>query len=334
MKAFQLDGSNSIGGIRAVEMDVPKPRRGQVLVKMRAASLNYLDLKIAEGRFSRRPAKGLIPLSDGAGEVVEVGQEVSAWRTGDRVVSTFFPRWISGPLPADGRSDEPGATRDGMLAEYVMFEQDALVAAPSHLSFAEASTLTCAGLTAWVCLTGGARLLLPGETVLTQGTGGVSTFAVQFAKLAGARVIATTSDDGKAERLKALGADHVVNYRKTPQWSGAVKNVTANQGADHIIELAGSLENSIAASAINAQINIVGVPEDQTIDPAILMRGIFELRRITVGSRASFEAMNRAIELHRLRPVVDRVFEFADVQAAYRHLESKRHFGKVVVTIA
>lgn len=335
MKFYQLDGSGSLDGLRVGEGEVPRPGRGQVLVRMRAASLNYLDLMVLDGRFPVRTSEGLVPLSDGAGEVVEAGDEVHRFAVGDRVAGTFFPRWISGPLPADGRAELPGASRPGMLTEYALFDQQALVAVPGHLSFAEAATLPCAALTAWATLTG-PRPVLPGEVVLTQGSGGVSVFALQFAKLFGARVLVTTSGPAKAERLRQLGADEVIDRESVPDWSAAVRALTGGQGADHIVEIggAGTLEKSVAAAAVEAQINMVGVLEKSAgVDPGLFMRGVTSIRRITVGSRAAFEAMNRAIAFHRLAPVIDRMFPFEEAPQAYRHLAGRGHFGKVVISI-
>lgn len=334
MRVWQLDGSGRIEGLRIHHRDIPEPRRGEVVVRIGAASLNYVDLMILEGGYRTPSPNGLIPLSDGAGEVVKIGEGVSAWKVGDRVASTFFPRWISGPLPQDGRRDQLGANKDGVLAEYALFDEDALVSCPPHLSFEEAATLPCAALTAWVSLMG-LRPLLPGEVVLTQGSGGVSIFALQFAKLAGARVIATTSDDVKAERLRALGADAVINYRANPDWAGAIKDLTGGRGADHIIEIggAGTLEKSVMAAAVEAQINFVGgLEKTNGVEPSLFMRNVYTMRRISVGSRTSFEAMNRAIAFHRLKPVIDRTFGFEEAQAAYRYFAGRAHFGKVVVT--
>ena len=335
MKRYRLDGSGSLEGLKVQEAEAPKsPRRFEVLVRMRAASINYLDLKILHGHFPANTT-GLVPLSDGAGEVVEIGEDVTRVAIGDRVASTFLPQWIAGPLPADARQVQPGATVDGMLSEYVTFSQEAVVKVPDHLSFEDASTLPCAALTAWQLFTG-PRPLLPGETVLVQGSGGVSLFALQFAKLAGARVVATTSSPDKAARLKELGADLVVNYRETPQWGKAVRELTSGKGADHIVEIGetDTLEQSITAAAINAQINLVGRPVGAPhIDPATLMRAVATYRRIAVGSRVEFEAMNRALELHGLKPVIDRAFDFDRARDAFAYFEKRGHFGKIVIRI-
>ena len=334
MRRYVLDGSGSIEGLRPEDVEIPQPRREEILVRMRAASLNFLDLKIIAGLF---PAKtqGLVPLSDGAGEVVAVGDAVFRFRPGDRVCSLFFPRWIAGDIPADARGEQIGANRPGILSEYVVFHQNAVTAAPSTLSFEEAATLPCAALTAWQLHTG-PRRVLPGETVLTQGSGGVSLFALQFAVIAGARPVSTTSSAEKAERLKDIGAVDAINYRDTPEWGKHARELTAGKGIDHIMEIgeAGTLEQSIIAAATNAQINLIGRPDQAPkIDPAMLMRALGTYRRITVGSRSDFEAMSRAIDACKVKPVIDRIFEPDQVLDAFRHFKGRSHFGKVVVRL-
>lgn len=333
MRKFVLDGSGTVEGIRELEVPVPEPRYREVLVRIRAASLNYLDLKILEGRFPGG-AKGMVPLSDGAGEVVATGEGVRRFAVGDRVASVFFPRWTAGAITADVRDEQIGANKDGVLAEYVVFHEEGLVRAPDTLDHQQASTLVCAGLTAWQMLTG-PRRLLPGETVLVQGTGGVSLFALQFARLAGARVIATTSSERKAERLQELGAEAVVNYRDMPQWGAEVRRV-AGRGIDHVLEIGepGTLEQSIAAAEANAQINLVGRPDSgPDIHPSLLSRALAIYRRISVGSRADFEAMNFAIDAAKLKPIIDKVFPAAEVGDAYRYLKQRGHFGKIVLRL-
>ncbi len=335
MKAYELDGSGTIDGIAVRDRDMPKPGRREVLVRMRATSLNYRDLMILDGRYSVKGRAGLVPLSDGAGEVVEAGEGVTRAKPGDRVMGTFFPRWLGGPISAAAISDQPSSLRDGMLAEYVVFDEDAVVPIPPHMSYEEGATLPCAALTAWVSLNG-PRPLLAGETVLTQGSGGVSIFALQIAKIFGARVIVTTSDDRKADHLLQLGADDIVNYRKDPDWPGTVRRLTGKAGADHILEIggAGTLEKSLRASSIGAVINMIGVLEEvEKVDGSMFMRAITTIRRISVGNRAELEAMNRALTLHKVKPVIDRVFPFAEAREAFRHFEGRGFFGKVVISI-
>ncbi|PTW99443.1 zinc-dependent alcohol dehydrogenase family protein [Pararhodobacter aggregans] len=333
MKSYRTDGSGRPDGITLADVAIPRPGPGEIAVRMRAVSLNYLDLKVIAGTFPGGRS-GLVPLSDGAGEVLEVGPAVSAWTTGDRVVTTFFPRWQAGPISDGARSVIPGSTVDGMLQEVVILREDAVVAAPAHLDWGQAACLPCAGLTGWQVLTG-ARPVLPGEVVLVQGTGGVSLFALQFARAAGARVIATSSSPAKAERLRAMGAETVIDYRQTPDWGDAVKRATAGQGADHIIEIgeAGTLEQSIRAAAIGAQINLIGRPVDAPkVDPAILMLAMgATYRRIAVGSRADFEAMNKALSALRIEPVIDRRFGPDAISEALRYGAGRGQFGKIVI---
>lgn len=336
MRVYELRRSpTGLEPVLVVRPD-PEPQRGQVLVRMQAASLNYLDLKIRDGRFAEATSEGLVPLSDGAGDVIAAGSDVQRLKVGDRVATTFFPRWISGPLPADGRAVQPGATTDGALAELAVFEENALVPVPQGISPLAAATLPCAGVTAWQIFTG-ARRVLPGDVVLVQGSGGVALFTLQLALLAGARVIATTSKANNAERLKAIGAEAVINYRERPDWSTAVRELTDGRGADHILEIgeAGTLEQSIRAAAIGAQINLIGVPDRGAgLDAAALMRAQATYRRISVGSRSDFEALLRAIDAHHMEPVIDRTYSFEEATQAYADLAERRHFGKLVIKIA
>jgi NADPH:quinone reductase-like Zn-dependent oxidoreductase len=278
---------------------------------VRATSLNYRDLMV---------------LKDG----------VTRFVVGDRVIGCFHPRWFGGPIKGNYLTDRLGANLDGMLAEYAVVSEEAAVAMPSHLSFEEAATLPCAAVTAWVALTGHRRVTA-GDTVLTQGSGGVSIFALQFARLLGAQVIATTSSAAKAERLRALGVAAVVNYVETPDWHEKVVELTDGRGADCVVEIggAGTLTNSIKALAVGGHISLIGSSLSRSgvmLDPLLLGGRGMTLGSISVGSRADFEAMNRAIALHRLRPVVDRVFPFEEAPDAYRYFESRAHFGKVVVS--
>lgn len=334
MKAFHIVPGES--RITAVDLPPPVPGPGQVLVRMRAASLNYLDLLIRDGKFGDLPSEGLVPMTDGAGEIVKAGEGCSRWREGDRVLGTFFPNWVAGPLPDDGRADLPGGSRDGMLREYVVFDEGALVRCPAHLSMEEGSTLPCAAVTAWDALFAG-KPLFPGQTVLTQGSGGVSLFVLQLARAAGARVIATTSTETKAERLRALGAHATVLYRNNPDWAREVTALTDGAGVDHVVEIggAGTLAQSVRAAAIGAEIAMVGVLEQASqVDASLFMQQVTTIRRISVGSRASFEALNRALEVNMIHPVIDHVFPFEEASQAYAHLSSQGHVGKIVISIA
>jgi NADPH:quinone reductase-like Zn-dependent oxidoreductase len=336
MRAYRIENFGSVDGIVLGESPDPQPGTREILVRVRATSLNYRDLMVLKGG-GRGPTKqGVVPLSDGAGEVVALGDRTSRFAVGDRVIGCFHPRWFGGPIKRDYLSDRLGANLDGMLAEYAIVNEEAAVAVPGDLSFAEAATLPCAAVTAWVALTGHRRVTA-GDTVLTQGTGGVSIFALQFARLLGARVIATTSSAAKAERLTSLGATAIINYVETPAWHEEVMRLTHGQGIDCVVEIGGpaTLTNSIKALAVGGHISLIGSSlsrSDTMLDPLLLGGRGMTLGSISVGNRTDFEAMNRAIALHRLRPIIDRVFPFEYAVDAYRHFESRTHFGKVVIS--
>ncbi|APH55874.1 Alcohol dehydrogenase [Granulibacter bethesdensis] len=341
MKLYRLPGPHGIvpqgfDSLYTTEAPEPKPRRGQVLVRLRAASLNYRDLLVARGQYPLSPVPpDLIPLSDGAGEVIETGEDVTRFQPGDRVAPCFFQSWHDGPITERDGASALGGAIHGVLTEYAVFEQDGLVRIPDHLSWEEAACLPCAAVTAWHALFGSTPVQ-PGQTVLTQGTGGVSIFAIQFAKAAGARVITTSSSDKKLSRAQALGADEGINYRSRPDWHKAATALTGGLGVDHVVEVggAGTLWQSIRAARLGGQIHLIGVLSGQNeINPMPLMARSQTLRGIYVGSRAMFEAMNIAISQHRIKPVIDRVFPFAEAVAAYRHLESATHLGKVVIRL-
>ncbi len=333
MRLYRLPKAESLDDLTQDEAPMPVPQRGQVVVRMHAWSLNYRDLMVATGRYGAggTPAN-LIPLSDGAGEVTAIGPEVRRASIGDRVCPTFMQGWFGGEVIAEARQRALGGGIDGVLAEYVLVDQEDLVAVPAPLSYEEAATLPCAAVTAWNALFG-ARRLQPGETVLVLGTGGVSMFALQFAHAAGARVIATSSSAGKLARARALGAVEGINYRDQPDWQDAVRALTDGRGADYVVEVggAGTLARSVAAVRIGGQVALIGVLTGGQIDPAPIMRRNVTLRGIFVGSREMFEAMNRAITHHALHPVIDAVFPFARAADAYRHLQSAAHVGKVVI---
>lgn len=315
--------------------DIQRPGPSQVLVKMRAASLNYRDLLVASGRYAmgNTPAN-LVPLSDGAGEVVEVGKEVTSLKLGDRVAMNFVQHWLGGEYEETFAESALGGGCHGVLTEYAVFDQDGLVKLPGHLSFEEGATLPCAAVTAWNALFG-QRSVQPGETVLIQGTGGVSLFALQFAKLAGARVIATSSSTQKLNTSFALGADDGVDYSAYPNWHEQAMALTENRGVDHVVEVVGgeNVGRSVEATRNGGIIHLIGAQEGGMIDPTRARRRNVTLRGLYVGSRAQFQAMNRAIAFHKLKPVIDRIFPFSEAATAYRHLESKTHVGKVVISI-
>lgn len=336
MRSYRLPRATSLDDLALVEADAPRPGRGQVLVRMRAASLNYRDLMVATGRYGRGDVPpGLVPLSDGAGEVAEVGPEVTRFRAGDRVAGIFMQSWIGGAIRPDDFDSALGGSIDGVLSEYRVFGEDGLVRLPTHLSFAEGATLPCAAVTAWNALYG-SRPLASGDTVLVLGSGGVSVFALQFARAAGARIIATSSSDEKLERMRALGASDGVNYRMSPDWEQDVRRLTDGRGVDHVVEVGGggTLQKSIAAAAMGGHVHLIGVLTGGQVDPTAILRGGVTVRGVYVGSREMFENMNRTVALHGVKPVVDKTFEFEDAKAAYEHLRSGSHLGKVVIAVA
>jgi NADPH:quinone reductase-like Zn-dependent oxidoreductase len=321
-------------GLKLIERPVPEPGRQEVVVKVKAAALNYRDVEIVRGSYHTKFPLPLIPLSDGVGEVVAVGAGVTRVKTGDRVCGTFWQRWVGGSFDAAEPSYQLGGPIDGFLAEYARLDEQGVVPAPKNLTDVEAATLPCAAVTAWHALiTEGA--LKPGETVLTLGTGGVSLYALQFAVSAGARVIVTSSSDEKIERVKSLGAYACVNYKRHPNWAEDVLRLTEGKGVDHVIEVGGpgSFGQSLSAMRRGGQINVIGYlgGTEGAINPLDIFRRQVRVRGIPVGSRASFEAMNRAIEVNQLRPVVDRVFPWTEAEAALHHLEGGSSFGKVVL---
>ncbi|HEX3349344.1 MAG TPA: NAD(P)-dependent alcohol dehydrogenase [Acetobacteraceae bacterium] len=335
MRLYRLPEPGSIDNLRLEEAADPKPGPFEVLVRVRATSLNYRDLSIARGAYGRgghRP--NLVPLSDGAGEVAVVGAGVTRVKPGDRVAGIFMQRWIAGEITPAAAASALGGAIDGMLAELVVLHEDGLVHLPEPLSFEEGATLPCAAVTAWHALVDVGRTK-PAEDVLVLGTGGVSIFALQFAGMHGARVVATSSSDGKLERLRGMGAGATINYRSTPEWQDAVTAATGGRGVDLTVEVggAGTLPRSIAATRMGGTIGLIGVLTGGEINPTMIMRKTIALQGIYVGSRAMFEAMNRAITVHRLQPVIDKVFPFEDAKGAYRYLESGAHFGKVVIRV-
>ena len=333
MRAYRLQAAG-IDGLAEVELPMPKPGPRQVLVKVAACSLNFRDLAIALGTYRMPTKPDLVPLSDGAGEVVEVGPGVTRVKAGERVAGCFFQRWFGGPPAADTHVSALGGGLDGMLAQYVVLEQDGVVALPAHLTFEEAATLPCAAVTAWHALAEHARIVA-GEIVLVQGTGGVSIFALQLARLMGARVIVTSSSDEKLARAKALGAAHGVNYKATPEWDKAVVELTGG-GVDHVVEVGGpgTLARSLRAIRVGGKITLIGVLAGAAeINPMLIFSRRANVQGISVGSTQMFEAMNRAIAASGLKPIIDKVFAFGEAPAAYRHLQSAQHFGKVVIRV-
>jgi len=334
MKAFEIN-EFGIDKLNEVELDCPAPAEGEVLVRIRAASLNYRDVMVASGTYNPRMKLPAIPLSDAAGEIIDIGAGVTKWKAGDRVCSTLIPGWTNGGPTAESAKTAIGAGGlTGVAREYMTFGTDAVVAAPAHLSFEEAATLPCAAVTGWHALSvsGNAH---PGETVLTLGTGGVSVFAVQFAKAMGARVIATSSSEEKLARIGEFGADETINYRTTPEWDKAVLGLTGREGVDHVIEVGGTgtLTRSVKAARNGGHIALIGALDMAgEFNPIpIFMKGI-RVQGIFVGSRAMFEEMNAFISRHEIRPVIDRTFAFDELPAALTYMETGSHFGKIVIS--
>jgi len=336
MKAYRFHDIQSLDDLRLADEAEPRPQRGEVLVRVQAVSLNFRDLAMVTGRYPRAVKKGLIPTSDGAGEVVAAGEGVTAWRAGDRVMGLFHPRWFGGPMqPSMGR-ESYGDQQDGWLAERKVVSQEAIVRVPDHLSFEEAATLPCAGLTAWSALSGPSPVRA-GHSVLVQGTGGVSIFALQLARAVGATVFATTSSNAKAERLMQMGAAAVVNYRDVPEWGKRVRELAGGRGVDCVVEVGGpgTINQSLRAVALGGEIASIGflASDNPGIDFFSLKLTSATFRNIAVGDRVGLEALSRAMAASKLKPVVDKVFAFDAAREAFAYLDSGAHFGKVVVRV-
>lgn len=341
MRAYEIGPAFGLDQLRLVERPIPEPGPFDVVVHVHAVSLNYRDLLVIEGIYHPKLALPRIVGSDGVGEVVAVGSHVHRVKVGERVAGVLLQGWSDGPLTADAARTGLGGNLDGMLCEYAVLSEQGVVPVPSHLSDEEAATLPCAGVTAWTALCDGPNGLQPvrpGETVVVLGTGGVSLFALQFAKLAGARVIVLSKSDAKLTRSRALGADETINYVTTPDWDRAVRELTGGVGADWVIEVggAGTLPLSTRAVRHGGRIALIGVlASDRGGDfnplPA-MMKGV-TIQGVFVGSRASFLRMNAAIACNQLRPVVDQVFPFESAVDALRTMKSASHFGKLVVRI-
>lgn len=335
MKSYHIEKLGDIDGLVLREHDIPSPGPHEVLVRIRATSLNRRDLMILNRTYPLPSMPDSIPVSDGVGEVVAKGSKVSRFTVGDRVAGNYFAHWKEGKLTWDLMIQQLGCTLDGMLTEYALMNEETLVHIPPHLSWEEAATLPCAALTAWSAVTG-PEPVMPGDTVLTLGTGGVALFALQLAKALGARVISTTSSEEKAERLRALGADEIVNYRTTPNWSRVIRELTSGKGVNRVVDTGGSdtLEESIKSVAPNGEIALVtaiGKRPMIEIHPPVLAASLLTIRRLLVGNRAAFENMNRIIAQSELHPVIDRVFSFAEAKEAYRYYATSNIFGKVVI---
>jgi NADPH:quinone reductase-like Zn-dependent oxidoreductase len=334
MKVWRI-ATFGVQELEEIEAPLPAPGRSEILVRVHAVSLNFRDLLMVKGHYNPRMALPRIPCSDGAGEIVEVGAEVSHWKVGDRVAGIFMQNWQDGRLTPTKAHGALGGDIDGMLAEYVSLPEAGVVAVPEHLSYEEAATLPCAGVTAWNALKGHVQ---PGDTVLILGTGGVSIFALQFARLMGARVIGTSSSDEKLARAKSLGLDAGVNYLQVPEWARWVLEATNGDGADLVVEVggAGTLPQSLHAVRVAgtvAQIGVLAGVEEKLLIAPILHKQV-RVQGIYVGSRQDFLDMNRAISHAALRPVIDKAFIFSEVREALEAMEARSHFGKLVIRVA
>lgn len=337
MKVVEIGQAFGMEHLRFADRTPPKPGPRQVLLRMKAASLNYRDLLTVRGHYNPKQPLPLIPCSDGVGVVEERGAQVSGLENGDRVCPIFAQKWLAGRPDPALRQSTLGGPLDGTLSEYLAVEEEGVVKAPAHLTDEQAACLPCAAVTAWNALAVQGNLKA-GEVALVQGSGGVSIFALQFARMMGARVIATSSSDEKLARMMDLGAWHGINYRTTPNWGRRVRELTGAAGVDYVVEVGGSgtLPQSMEAIRVGGQISVIGVLSGVSSELSILpvlMQNI-RLQGIFVGSREMFEEMNRAIEANQLQPVVDRVFPFGESIEAFRWMEQARHFGKICIRIS
>ena len=332
MKAYEVQNEWGIDSIVEVEREKPKAGPGQVVVGIKACSLNYRDLLTVQGKGGAKLP--LVPFSDGAGEIVEIGAGVTRVKKGDRVCPIFFPGWIDGGPSAYGRMKALGGSVPGALQEFMALDAEAVTPIPANLSWLEASTLPCAAVTAWRALVDEGKLKKD-DWVLVQGTGGVSIFALQFAKMLGAKVVVTSSSDEKLERARQLGADATINYRTTPEWAKAALEATNGQGIDIVVEVggAGTLNQSLNCARVGGSVVVIGLltgVKQEIVVPVIFGKNL-RIIGISVGSRAQFEAMNKAIAEHKMKPVIDKVLPASQVRDALKQMQAASHFGKICV---
>ncbi|MBL0408404.1 NAD(P)-dependent alcohol dehydrogenase [Microvirga aerilata] len=324
-------------GLELHDEPVPTPGRHEVMIRVHAASLNYRDQAILDGQYGGPTQKNGVPLSDGAGEVVAVGDSVTRAKVGDRVTAGCHPHWIGGPPRPEYQLDSLGMTTDGWLADHILLHENAIVHLPAYMSYVEAASLPCAAVTAWTALNL-VSPLQPGQTVLVQGTGGVALFALQVARMFGARVLAITSTDEKAEKLKGLGAESVVNYRTFPDWDREILALTDGRGVDKVVDIAGdkTIVKSAAATRKGGDITIVGFVSGfgGGLPPIDILSRSLTIAGTAIGPRENFEALLAAMAMHEVRPVIDQVFPFAEYCEAYRRIASGNHVGKVVIDVA
>ncbi len=331
MKSFEVR-EFGIDNLALADRDRPKPGTYEVLVRLTAASLNYRDYLVVQGAYSPKLKRPMVPVSDGAGLVEDVGPGVTRFKKGDRVVACFMQGWVDGPPTRENTASALGGGIDGVLREFAVFADNGLLPTPASLTDEEAATLPCAGVTAWHALLEHTPSH-PGDTVLIQGTGGVSIFALQFANAAGLRAIVTSSTERKIARARELGADATINYKSTPEWQEEARKLTCGVGVDHVIEVGGgdTMPRSLRAVRMHGTISVIGVLSGAapTVSPVPILMNSTRIQGIYVGSRAMFERMNRAIEFHRIKPVIDKVFPWTEIKQALRYMESQQHVGKI-----
>ncbi|HTX40887.1 MAG TPA: NAD(P)-dependent alcohol dehydrogenase [Acidobacteriaceae bacterium] len=336
MKAWRIS-SFGVNNLELATLPDPHPQRGQIVVKVHAVSLNYRDLMVVEGLYNPKMHLPRIPCSDGAGEVAAVGEGVTRVKPGDRVAGIFMQNWIDGDPDVQKIRGALGGDIDGMLAEFVVLRDEGVVRVPEHLSYEEASTLPCAAVTAWNAVVHAGRVKA-GDVVVVQGTGGVSIFALQFAKMLGARVLGTSSSDEKLARARTMGLDAGVNYRATPEWDAWVMDQTGGRGADLVVEVggAGTFARSLRSLRIGGSLAQIGVltQSAEGLEVPLLLHRQVHLRGIYVGSRADFDQMNRAIAQHRMKPAIDQILSFEQAPQALERMRSAAHFGKIVLRLA
>jgi NADPH:quinone reductase-like Zn-dependent oxidoreductase len=338
MRAYQILPGDGIDGLQCVDFPDRELGTGEVRIRVHAVSLNYRDLMVASGNYLVNVDDPIVPCSDGAGEVIAVGAGVSRVQVGDRVAASFFPHWEDGPASPQRIRHALGGDIDGMLAEQVVLSEEALVKIPPAMSFVDASTMPCAGVTAWNAIFESSNAIRPGDTVLLLGTGGVSVLGLQLARAAGLRTIITSSSDEKLQRARELGAHHTINYRTFPEWQEEVLRLTQGAGANVVLEVGGqgTVNRSVASSAMGGSVAIIGGVSGfgGEVNPATLLASAKRMVGIYVGSRTMLEKVLRFADITGLQPVVDRVFTFGQAREAYRHMESGSHFGKVVIAVA
>jgi len=337
MNCYEIQETFGLENLNKAERPDPKPGPGEVLIKVKAVSINFRDILMVRGHYNPRQPLPLIPFSDGCGEVVDVGDGVSRVAVGDRVCNTFFQEWADGtPNQTEVGRSSMGGPLDGMLSELVVLNENGVVKLPDYLSFEEGATLPCAAVTAWSCLFRHGSLK-PGDTVLALGTGGVSIFTLQLAKMAGAQVIITSSSDDKLARAKEMGADHGINYSENEKWSKEVRALTGGVGVDHVVEVGGvgTIDNSLKSTRMGGHVSMVGILTGGAAQVNLIpvLMGDIRVQGVFVGPRQSFDELNAAITHHGIKPVVDKVFGFDEVREAIEHVGSGKHFGKVVISV-